>query len=777
MDLTKYLAKLNITIRVDLTKYLAKPNITIEKHNQDLLDCLNVLNRLGYIKNQHLFELCVAAIIYHDCGKVNREFQIRVTSDGKIKFDGSKEIYHNVLSMFFVEKDKFNDDDYVKILFVVGYHHNYCNVRTVLHNHRNNDLLKNLLADFIEKPVIPQKYIQKFGNVFREKDCILLKGFLHKCDYCASAGNSADRVELINDFLLNAVEGLNYNWNDMQNFCQENTHNNIIVVAQTGMGKTEGALKWIGNNKAFFVLPLKTAINAMYDRIRYGIIKEKIEDRLAILHSESLEHLINNQIANNSDDLGQDDVFKWNEQAKTLSMPLTITTMDQLFDFVFLYAGYELKLTTFSYSKIVIDEIQMYSPDLLAILIKGIEMITEIGGKVAIITATLAPFVRDLLPNNFKFERFLDTSNESKMFRHNVKLENRKINADDIVDKYYENMENDFSNKILVICNTIRQAQSLYSEVKDKLSDEDKTNIYQLHTRFTSLDRRKKESQILAAGKTYNENGEINSKNEIWITTSVVEASLDIDFDYLFTELQDVNSLFQRMGRCNRKGVKNIDSANCFVYTEIDENLLKRNGRGFIDQTIFKLSQEALREGNFEGKVSEAQKLDLIDTYFTTDKLMAKKEELGFSCFLDEYKCKKKALDDMPPYSNPEDGMKECIRDIKSFDVIPYTIYENLKDRFEEIEEEITEISKKIKIAKQNNDVKKTSELELNRIMLRNEIKENVVSIPYYEYSKLKLDTNRPLYVNKNILVVQCNYSEECGFKKDLTNDNYAVFF
>lgn len=722
-----------------------------------------------------MLELCREACIYHDCGKVIREFQIRVTSNGKIKFDESKEVYHNVLSMFFIEKDKFTDDDYVKLLFVVGYHHNYCDVRTVLHN--NRDLIKSLLTDFIEKPKIPQKYIQKFKDVFREKDCILLKGFLHKCDYCASAGNSADRVELINDFLSNSVEGLNYSWNDMQNFCQENTDNNIIVVAQTGMGKTEGALKWIGNNKAFFVLPLKTAINAMYDRIRYDIIKEKIEDRLAILHSESLEHLIDNQSKNTSDDLGKEDIFKWNEQAKTLAMPLTITTMDQLFDFVFLYAGYELKLTTFSYSKIVIDEIQMYSPDLLAILIKGIEMITEIGGKVAIITATLAPFVRDLLPNNFKFEKFLDTSNERKMFRHNVKLENKKINADDIVNKFYENMENEVSDKILVICNTIRQAQSLYSDVKDRLRDEDKTNIYQLHTRFTSLDRRKKESQILAAGKTYNENGEINSKNEIWITTSVVEASLDIDFDYLFTELQDINSLFQRMGRCNRKGVKNIHSANCFVYTEIDENLLKRNGKGFIDQTIFKLSQVALREGKFEGKVSEEQKLDLIDTYFTTDKLKAKSKELGFECFLDEYKTKKKYLEDGVAYSKLEDRLEKCIRDIKSYDVIPYTIYEKLEYRFEEIKEEIAEISKNIKIAKQNNDVEKTSELELSRIMLRNEIKENVVSIPYYEYFKLNVYARVPLYVNKEIPVVQCNYSQECGFKKDLTNDNYAVFF
>lgn len=58
----------------------------------------------------------------------------------------------------------------------------------------------------------------------------------------------------------------------------------------------------------------------------------------------------------------------------------------------------------------------------------------------------------------------------------------------------------------------------------------------------------KKKKNILDFGKT-----EFDGEG-IWISTSLVEASLDIDFDYLFTELQDLNSLFQRFGRCNRKG-------------------------------------------------------------------------------------------------------------------------------------------------------------------------------------------------------------------------------
>ena len=70
------------------------------------------------------------------------------------------------------------------------------------------------------------------------------------------------------------------------------------------------------------------------------------------------------------------------------------------------------------------------------------------------------------------------------------------------------------------------------------------------------MPRRKKEEAILQASAD-------RTKKEIWVSTSVVEASLDIDFDILFTELSDLFSLFQRMGRVNRKGEKPYDNTNC----------------------------------------------------------------------------------------------------------------------------------------------------------------------------------------------------------------------
>ena len=91
------------------------------------------------------------------------------------------------------------------------------------------------------------------------------------------------------------------------------------------------------------------------------------------------------------------------------------------------------------------------------------------------------------------------------------------------------------------LCNTIKQAQNIYDDLAKMLSEKDRKNLNILHSRFIRKDRLEKEESILEFGRTYDENKNIDKKNGIWISTSIVEASLDIDFDYLFTELQDLN--------------------------------------------------------------------------------------------------------------------------------------------------------------------------------------------------------------------------------------------
>lgn len=726
---------------MDIRDYLAKPDKTIGEHTDELLEVVELLTEMDYIQDTHLEKLLRLACEYHDYGKANDEFQKRVRSvDKKIKFNTDREVAHNILSFYFIDRSRFDSlEDFYKAAHAVLHHHNYCDVFPEMKNKK--ELIESVLEPFSHY-TLKKSDRSKLAEIANDITAIKIKGFLHKCDYSASAHYIA---EYPNDFLEESMQKLlekwqvekpGAKWNELQEFCIENKDSNIMAIAQTGMGKTEAGLHWIGNHKGFFVLPIRTAINAIYDRVKDEIIDRKdIDKRLAILHSSSLEYYSKN--------ISQEgfDIFEYHKRGKQFSIPLSISTMDQLFDFVYKYQGFELKLTTFSYSKIVIDEIQMYGSDLLAYLIAGLEAIYEMGGKIAIVTATLAPFVQDCLSSiPLKKGVFFDDS-----IRHNLEIKKDKISCEDILEKYNDNKENGRSNKILVVCNTVKKAQELYQTLKEQYNLEEGQDIKLLHSRYIRRDRAEKEKDILLFGKTFTEMGELNDQNGIWISTSLVEASLDIDFDYLFTELQDLNSLFQRLGRCNRKGKKDCTYANCFIYMEIDEKYIKKGDKGFIDRTIFELSREAII--NCNGPLSEKMKIDLINKYMTTKKLEN-------SDFLREYKALYDQIKEVLPYKYENIQL----RNIQAEDIIPGTIYDENKDVIEKNEKILAN---------------KLSSNE-DRMKAKDEIMEYVVSIPYYDYqyNLRKVRSKEAQFYDdvkigqyEKIKVIECKY-DALGYRR-----------
>lgn len=592
-------------------------------------------------------------------------------------------------------------------------HHNYCDNLKVL-NTEEEKILK--LLEKFDSFKISKRNLLEINNKINDKTAIIVKGFLHKCDYSAS---SHTIIEIENNFLNQSLNQINYKWNELQHFMIENKNENVIAIAQTGMGKTEAGLLWIDNNKGFFILPLKSAINSIYERIKNNILKNNdIENKLSLLHSDTFNEYITHKY-------NEFEINEYYKKTKQLSIPLTISTLDQLFDFVFKYSGYELKIATLSYSKVIIDEIQMYSPDLLAYLIYGIKFLIEFGCKISILTATLSPFVLDLFEKNnikFKYKEFINDD----LKRHNVKIINEKINSDFIKSIYADEIYKD-SNKILVICNTVKKAQQLYDELKDF------ENVNLLHSKFIKQHRKIKEENILSFGKT-----EFKSKG-IWISTQIVEASLDIDFDILITELSDLNGLFQRLGRCNRKGLKNIDNANCFVFSQIDKNNFY-----FIDEDIFKLSQKSIL--NINGILTESEKLKIIKKTLTTENI---KNTNYYRIFKDKFN----KISNLSSYEvNKEDILKE-FRNIVSFDVIPENIYK----------ENESFILKNIEIL--NSDVtkiqKETAKYEiLNLTLSINSIQKDQI-IKESEITKFH-----------KISIIKCFYDDKTGFVKTKTNSN-----
>ena len=764
-------------------KYKAKENETIYEHTNNLL---LKLEELKGIVDMEDIDLITEACIFHDFAKVNPLFQRRLES-GK-KMDENKEIGHNILSFYMAKNylGEYSKEDRNIILYAILNHHNYVDNFDVIDNKKDliSENLKSISAevfkddeiDFFKNIGLRELAVIRKLRINPSKRSILVKGFLHKCDYAASAHSKIDmpnihlesRLEKLKDEFVG--KGFSDGWNEMQRFAKENTDSNLILIGSTGLGKTEASLLWIGNNKGFYVLPLKTAINAMYRRIRNTLYKDDYAENLGLLHGELENIYLEDESPATVNSENEESMKFWEYYGLTraMSLPVTITTPDQVFRFAFKYCSYELQLATYSYSKMVIDEIQAYSPDILATLIYSLQLIDMVGGKFAITTATLPPFIKDLLQEGIdkKIEYKEDTFLNNKI-RHRVSLRHSAINIDDI-KAFIEDKYNQESMKLLVVVNTVRKAQSIYRELKSWLEENDiEIEMNLLHSKFTVQHRSEKEDAILKDGESK------CKKRVIWISTQVVEASLDIDFDYLFTELSDLSSLLQRLGRCNRKGLKSVDEFNSYVYLDIDENLLIKYSDnnayasgGIIYKSLYELSKAALLEWETEnntGLFSEADKNKLIENYFTKKKIEEydKMYSSIFTEYLSEYKRMYKHLVDITPDSKkPNEAIKE-FRNIISRRVIPQSIYE---DKQENIIGIIDEIEEKRKLIGRTKSTQEKQKLRVDILRLKNEFRKFTLNISLMELDK---DKDYCVVDNEKIMISTRVYNKEYGIIKE----------
>ena len=742
----------------------SNPKEDIQTHTDNLLKNLTLLKEL-YPNLFKDWDLLHWACVYHDLGKLNSKFQERIRTGKRF----INEIPHGLLSLAFMDykmlKEKGHGNNDLKLLYqAVAYHHDrkmpfensdieveFAGLRVPLERFEYDQLPQKLhIAEEINQRYfsVNERFYEEQGDLFFR--FIMLEGLLNRLDYAASAHIS---VENPNDFLAEAMDDLmdrwqesneKVRWNDLQEYMRNSADKNVIVIAQTGMGKTEAGLLWLGNDKGFFTLPLKSAINAIYQRITKDIVSEKRDERVGMLHSDTFIRYLEQSELEDKDkqnkqeeDLSLDDYYT---KTRQLSLPLTICTLDQLFSFVFRYRGFEQKLATLSYSKVIIDEVQMYSPELMAYLVLGLHYITRLHGKFAIMTATLPSFFIDLLREQeiiFESPRIF-TDNK---IRHSLKILDKEINAEEIIG--FSQQYN--GKKILVICNTVKSAVSLYHQFKEKTGIEENRQVHLLHSLFTKADRAEKEKHILEMGQTK------STESGIWISTQIVEASLDIDFDLLFTELSDLNGLFQRMGRCYRKRELGYLAYNCFVFIGGEKRC---SGVGiFIDKEIHKLSKAALSQ--IDGVIGESQKVAMVEALYTKEKLP------------EYYAAIKDIIRYVQCHQAYELDRKEAsrrFRDIDTISVIPRKV-------FEEHEAEINRAINELKTDYSGVD---KAQGKIFKAKARSKISDHTVNISTYLARNIEI---RPMKINEfeKILIAECGYNSEEGIIRPVLKPNADV--
>lgn len=548
---------------------------------------------------------------------------------------------------------------------------------------------------------------------------ISLRGHIHIADYTASA-----HIATIKGFhhiiFPDILAALNLNENtafDHQKRCR-NLKSSVILIAPTGSGKTESAIIWAyfqiknGNPLAriFYTLPYQASMNAMYERLNNGIFSNNV----GLEHSRSVLALYRIFLEKNFS------YYEAEKQSRALRdlvrlnyYPLKILSPYQIIKAFYRIHAYEEILTDFYNSGFILDEIHAYEPGRLAMILATIEFLNKnFAAKFFVMSATLPDVVLNKLKDVLiEPEAILADPHLYKQFnRHRLFVLNGDLLETINIQRICQDIKRGMS--ILICLNTVDRAQKAYKKIKDILKDTN-TDIILLHGRFNSKDRLSKEKLIRQKTGAKSE----KRSPVILVATQVIEVSLDIDLDTIYTDPAPLEALIQRFGRVNRRRLKK--EAPVHIFTE------PADGHGIYKDELIIRTLNLLKKNHGE---------------------MINEEEIKY--WLDEIYQGSVLKDWLEAYEISWNQFKAtCIDNLRAFDS-NYALEEEFYRAFDSIEvlpSNLVEIYLKIF---------KTEPLEANQLL---------VSIRWRQFFK-NFKSGRAHKIEENgIWVLDCNYDEENG--------------
>lgn len=354
-----------------------------------------------------------------------------------------------------------------------------------------------------------------------------------------------------------------------------------ILEAPMGIGKTEAALAAAemmaakdGFGGIYFGLPTQATANGIFGRIRAwaeNCDEEKHSIRLAhgmVEFNDEYQELFRGRAdADIEDETQESGVFihEWFEGRKqALLADFVIATVDQ-----FLLASLKqrhvmLRHLGLAGKVVIIDECHAYDAYMNVYLDNTLRWMGAYRVPVIILSATLPPerrieLTEAYLNKSIKTERAALKDNRAYpllTWTDGIKVcqkelsynkESKRIAVKRISEKEITaelKAELSCGGCAAVIVNSVNLAQSLSRIIQKEMPD---YTVKCFHSRFVAQDRAQIEKEILALVGKKSTKAERNGL--IVVATQVLEQSLDVDFDFMITELCPMDLLLQRAGR------------------------------------------------------------------------------------------------------------------------------------------------------------------------------------------------------------------------------------
>ena len=562
-------------------------------------------------------ELSKQVKLFHDIAKLKNNFQIYIRDTSNDKLDKN----HSLLSAyFFLLNSKFDEiPTLFGFLAIVSHHGDVVNLMTLARE--ANKFFKNQKElEQWDEVAGAAKNIKIYSGLSTKKDefldraeklrqYLVLSQYRHKFTYedfinfksLYSNLIYSDKFEAIFsmpkqqtknipiDVLESDIQNLSPNEkrDAFRNFVLNNFDENyklFTLTAPTGYGKTLTALNFalkFNKPRIIYALPFTSIIDQTYD------IVAKIYKNSDILVSK----------AHHKTTIGEENLTEEDRYSKikflmeSFSGEINVTTLYQLIFALFGNKNKDnVKFNQLKNSVVIIDEAQAIPYNFRKDFILLCEIISQRLGTIFIFMSATMPVIKS---ENFKEISNLDYF--SKQDRYVIKW--LDINGE---DELLEKICKTASDKnTLVVVNTIKKAQELFTKLRDKFSCFCLNGyMYDYHKRATI------EAVRCAVNKS---KVDPLASKILLISTQSIEAGVDLDFDVGFREVSPISSIIQTAGRVNRHF--GATRGELYVFPEISKFT------NLIYGDLYKVSGTILSDLK-QKEVRESEILEISNLYF-----------------------------------------------------------------------------------------------------------------------------------------------------------------
>lgn len=367
----------------------------------------------------------------------------------------------------------------------------------------------------------------------------------------------------------------------------------VIVEAEMGQGKTEAAFELAARaisaeqaSGIYVALPTMATSNAMLTRTEELVARLfPGEVQLALAHGRArrqpkFQRLIERGLRSCDADATEATAVcaRWLlSKKRVLLAQVGVGTVDQAMQAVIRVRHQFVRVAALARSVVIIDEIHAYDSYMEVILEHLVRWLGSLSVPVLLLSATLPverrirfvaawrgedieskklPSPEEAVKSSYPQVTHV-TANETKLFGLPSTVGSRARSVDlDVrrgVDKTAIARElvaaAQAGARVCWIRNTVGEAQQSFEDVESALR-ETSIGAMLFHSRFRGCDRGPIEARVL---REFGKDREVSgSAGRVLIATQVVEQSLDLDFDWLVSDVAPIDLLLQRSGRLHR---------------------------------------------------------------------------------------------------------------------------------------------------------------------------------------------------------------------------------